>query len=698
MIYWKDFNWDKINHDIYYSNHYHDYIYKFIITFDTEVASLFRHNGEWVAYDYEWRDDYVHDIDHASIVYIWQLGIDHWRFYGRTLDELKEFIDVLNSHLEYKAIGFVHNLAYDFQMTRGHLDYTNVFARKPREPLKCELGQIELRCSYMLTRKSLDNAGKNYTKLKKLVGELDYNVVRYPHTKMTRREKLYCEYDLAVLQQVVQSFAIKYGGVGEIPLTQTGEVRHVLKRMVRGNDKYLHLCQKLVPSVKIYKMLKEVFSGGDTHASCLHQGYVMPNVKSKDFSSAHPSHWIFDKFPMTTFCKVRPPQFVYLDKHYPMDKYAYLINVTFSHMISKNGVHTYISAHKCKHADIIEYDNGRVYEANTITITCTEIDLQIISWVYDYNADDVIINEMYISEKDYLPKPLIDLTLLFYRQKTELKGVEGMESEYMNGKQQLNGIYGMSATDNMTADITYDTDWHIKEINDNIMAEKLDKMRKSRNTNLAYQWGVWTPLYTRLYLWEVIKEIGIDEIYHDTDCVHHVGDYDKIFEDFNKKILKKIYDAEEYWNVPHGTFTAKDKNGHEHPIGIFEAEPNQKYFKTLGAKKYCLIDEKDKLHITVSGVNKKSALATTDKDGKAIKGTALTNINQFKDGFVFDIYHSGRKIREYIDTPVSIEVDGYKYTQNTGIVLYPTTYTLGVTDEYQQLCDYVNSCEHFVKL
>lgn len=689
MIHYSEFEWAKVNKDTYYSNRYHKRVYKFIMTMDTETTSCFYSDGEWKQFDYSWNDDYLHGIQHGTLTYIWMVSIDANVYYGRTVKELRIFMDTLNECFEYPAMCYVHNLAYDFQMTRGEVPYTNVFARKERKPIKCEYGNTEFRCSYFLTQMSLARAGERFTKLKKLKGELDYEKVRAPHTKLTRREKLYCEYDCLVLQQVILAYAKKYGGVFEIPLTQTGEVREVLKSIVKGHVKYHELCRKLTPSTIVYKKLKFVFSGGDTHANPLHEGIVKSNIKSNDFSSAHPSHFLFDKYPMTSFVKVRSTvSLAKLKEAYPFEQYAIIADLRYKNIESKDGCHSYFSGHKCKNLVNEIYDNGRIYSADSLDITLTEIDIMIAEMVYDIGDVD-FIGDVYVSKKEYLPKELIDLTLAFYVPKTQLKGVKGHEDYYLNSKQMLNGIYGMCATDILSAEVSYSNSWHVDKLTDDIIAEKLERMRNSRNTRLAYQWGVWTPLYTRLYLWQCITKIGKDEIYHDTDCIHYEGDYDWVFEEFNAMILDKLVKAEDYFNVPRGTFSPQDARGNAHPIGIFESEPSQEKFVSLGAKKYAVVSG-GKLNITVSGVNKKSALDTS------LEGTALTRIEDFKDGWVFDKRHSGRKVREYIDEPVTMIIDGIEYVQNTGFCLYPTTYTLGVTNEYDELCQYVQNAMHEV--
>ena len=122
-----------------------------------------------------------------------------------------------------------------------------------------------------------------------------------------------------------------------------------------------------------------------------------------------------------------------------------------------------------------------------------------------------------------------------------------------------------------------------------------------------------------------------------------------------------------------------DSNGVKRPLGFFECENNGDIleFKTLGKKKYVYRLD-DGLHLTLSGVAKSSVEYLND------------DINNFKDGFVFGYKQSGKLTHYYMDemTDVNyIDKDGNDYfsTLKHGIVLAPTSYTIGVTDEYELL-------------
>ena len=102
----------------------------------------------------------------------------------------------------------MHNLSYEFQFLRNILEWDSVFCRSARKPIKCvakEYPNIEWRCSYMLTRLSLDSWGKQLG-VHKQKGDLDYEEIRTPLTPLTDKELKYCEYDCLVLEAGIKDY------------------------------------------------------------------------------------------------------------------------------------------------------------------------------------------------------------------------------------------------------------------------------------------------------------------------------------------------------------------------------------------------------------------------------------------------------------------------------------------------------------
>ena len=76
----------------------------------------------------------------------------------------------------------------------------------------------------MLSGLSLENLGKQIG-VAKQTGKLDYRKIRHSQTPLTYSEKLYCLYDLKVVDAYIKTQIKEYNGICYIPLTKTGKVR-----------------------------------------------------------------------------------------------------------------------------------------------------------------------------------------------------------------------------------------------------------------------------------------------------------------------------------------------------------------------------------------------------------------------------------------------------------------------------------------
>ena len=135
--------------------------------------------------------------------------------------------------------------------------------------------------------------------------------------------------------------------------------------------------------------------------------------------------------------------------------------------------------------------------------------------------------------------------------------------------------------------------------------------------------------------------------------------------------------------IPRDKFCPLDKNGIPHRLGIFDDDGQYKKFKTLGAKKYCYVDNDNKLHMTVSGVRKSAV-------------SQLHDIDDFKDGIVFDVEHAQKLIMTYVDDMPPIvwnkgQYDEFHSNYQHGICAQPTTYSLGITDDYESILTMVQN-------
>lgn len=583
------------------------------------------------------------------------------------------------SDKEVKKIIWVHNLSFEFQFLLNIIDDFVVFAREPRRLIKAYSPKynIEFRCSYVLSNVGLAKLADTYKlPVKKLVGELDYNILRTPLTIMQTNELAYQENDCLVVYYFIKMLIDEYEHVEKIPLTQTGRVRREVKELFKGDKKYYEKIISMYPdNFDTYAFLIKTFAGGYTHANFLNSNMILENVGSFDIASSYPAVMAMMKFPMSKFVKA-DPKLLKLES-IDFNRRACLINITFYDLKAKNSNH-YISSSKCLDVQGFILDNGRIMEAKQLSINLTEVDFEIITKVYEYSSYDV--NELYTAIKDYLPAKYIDYMLNLYSQKTALKGIDEEAIMYARIKEYINSLYGMCVTNTIRDEVLFDEfEWKVQPLTEDDVTGRIRNDLDHYKIFLNYAWGVWVTAYARQRLWDMIIELDEDVVYCDTDSIKFIDlDNVKKFERYNNEWTKKLKNR----GIDYDLLAPFDKNGERHPIGLFEQEKTADKFITLGAKKYC-VQYGDKIKITVSGVPKK-------KGSEAIK-----NIEDFKVGYVFD-YDCNKLELYYNDTQEEMTVtdcqgNTYKCSDRYGVTLKPTTYKLGISTDYEMLLEYLNS-------
>ena len=525
----------------------------------------------------------------------------------------------------------------------------------------------------MLTRQSLANWAKNEKlPIKKLVGELAYTILRTPKTKLTDTELQYCINDVLVMYHGLLKYKSKYSHVCDIPLTQTGEVRRVIQNKMNCKEEYKYRknCIELIPrTLDEYKRLVDIFCGGYTHANFIHARKIIENVECKDIASSYPTVMCLEKYPMTRFIKCKP-----YEKYFNNDKYSYII--MFECSIESKLWNTFLSLSKCKAIEKKpRLDNGRVISAKYVKLIMTNVDFEIFTKCYDITNFNIL--EFYVSINDYLSPTFVKYILELYKDKTELKDIEEFADKYAISKQYINSMFGMMCTKNITDEILFNGKWEKNKLNEKIFNSKIEHERKLLSkTFTAFQFGVWVTAYARRNLWLGIIDIDYDVVYCDTDSIKHIGNHDDFFDNYNRKIEERENIRADMLGVDRKSFAPKDKQGKEHRLGIFDVETTCDKFITLGAKKYlCEID--GKLKMTVSGVRKDAV-------------SQLDSIEDFKLGLKFDTEHAKKLLMSYNDDMPSVvwnvgQYDEYTSNYKYGICAQPTTYEVGMSEDYLSL-------------
>ena len=674
--------------EIEFQNHYFkkknraDIVNDDIMCFDIETSSGFLHKDSDSLEPYLGKSKkYYEDCKKFSICYVWQFSINDNVFWGRTLEDFKDFLQELEYYEPHKKIVYIHNFSFEFQFLINILQFDYVFARQARKPLFAEWSTYQFRCSYFLTNMSLATwAEQRKLSVQKLVGNLDYTILRTPKTVLSDKELTYCFNDVLVMYFGLLQYKEKYGHIIDIPFTQTGEVRkEVIERMnVSSEYKYRKRCIKLIPdTIEDYSLLCDCLMGGYAHSNAVHTNVVLDNVFSKDISSSYPTVMCLEKYPMTYFEETIP-----CDDYFNNDNYSYIITFDVEHLKSKRW-NTWLSFSKCSKIKGYSLDNGRVLKADYVQLSLTNIDYEMFQLCYDF--DNLNIIDFRISSNDYLSSTFVKYILELYGNKTTLKGIKEKEPLYMKSKQYINSMYGMMVTKNITDTIEYEEDrWKKELLNEkNFYTKIASEKKKLSKTFGAFQFGVWVTAYARRNLWKGILALDYNVAYCDTDSIKYIDCDTDFFERYNKEIEIRENMRADMLGIDRDKFCPMDKNRIPHRLGIFDDDGQYRKFKTLGAKKYCYVDNDNKLHMTVSGVRKSAV-------------SQLQNIEDFKDGTVFDVEHAQKLIMTYVDDMPPIvwnkgQYDEFHSNYQHGICAQPTTYSLGITDNYESILTMVQN-------
>lgn len=675
--------------------------------FDNYSKTVKKYFNVESAFDIETSSVMLENEQKFAFMYEWTFGIKDKNFicYGRTWEEFKDLCRQLQEYFlldsEHILVVYVHNLSYEFQFMRKYFNWLDVFAVDERKPVKalCSYG-IEFRDSYILSGYSLEKLAENLVShnIKKLVGDLDYNLTRTHITELTENELAYCNNDVEIVLAYINEQIEQYGSITKIPMTNTGRVRNFVKDKCYFTEKnhrksskgkyqrYKELMNELTLTTGEYTMLKRCFMGGFTHASMLYSGKLLHDVASIDFTSSYPYVMLSEKFPMSKPEKVNPTKEQFL-KWVNDDNVGLMFVVRFKGLQSKLSFETYLSESKC---DVLEnpiINNGRVFKADTVQTTITDIDFKILYKCYTWDIIEIAnVHKFYMQ---YLPKPILLAIVELYEKKTTLKDVSGKEVEYLVNKGMLNSVYGMCVTDIVRDNISYKDDWQLEKYTIEMMNEQIEKYNSSSNRFLYYPWGVWVTAYARKNLWNGILEIGIDYVYSDTDSVKFLN-YEKHKEYINRYNLdveRKLKKMCKFRQIEFERLKPKTIKGVEKMIGVWDFEGIYTHFKTLGAKRYLVRSKKDeKLHLTVAGLSKQNGveymLRICNNDYEKV-------FANFNDDLYIPENETGKHTHTYIDSPITSMITDYQnnvveVTALSGVHLSPCEFTLSISQQYSK--------------
>lgn len=611
-----------------------------------------------------------------SVLYLWQMAFlfpDGQKLvvFGRTWDEVRYFWQNLSNAVGDDLLAiYVHNLSYEFQFLSGifEFDSKNVFALERRKVCHARLmGNLDLRCSYILSNMSLGQwAAKMEVEHQKLDGDGIYTERFYPWSTLPQSVYDYGANDvLAVVECLRVAMDMDGDTLATIPMTSTGYVRRDCRRAMQGWNRWE--LDAMQPNLELWSHLREAFRGGDTHANRYYSDMIINDVHSVDRTSSYPAVCLHNDFPVGTFHRVEKPSLERLIDLINVKHRACLIRLRLGGMVLSDPLNGFPYQPLSKSRKVLnpKVDNGRLLSCDYCEITVTDIDFKIL--IKEYRFEQLEITDLWYCRYRKLPTPLRNVFMDYFRKKTELKGVSGMDVYYTKSKNKLNSIYGCLAQNPVKQSILFAEDsedlWNIDKADEQHLLESHCKRAFG-----CYQWGVWCTAWARWELRQMLYTVGLDQaVYVDTDSVKYCGECD--WSEYNARMERQSRDNDTIAYTPDGTVQM---------LGMAEPDGSYPQFVTMGAKKYAYHDEDGKLHITVAGVNKRKGAVELERMG---------GLEAFREGTTF--VEAGGNELHYNDHPeiTNYRVDGHDLPITRNVVIRPSTYTLGLRPEYRRVLE-----------
>lgn len=634
----------------------------------------------------------------AGFAYGWSFAIqdDKHVYYGRTLQEFKTLLLELKRLLSLSKdrilVCYVHNLAYEFQFIKKLFSWESVFSQKDRDPIiaMTEWG-IEFRDSYILSSRSLESLADNliHHDIKKLTDSFDYEKMRHEQTPLTDLEKDYMRNDVLIIIYYINEQIAIYGDISKVPLTNTQRVRRYMRDKVYYNHsshgksskgkylRYRNVMKELTLTEEVYNASKRAFMGGYVHANPEQTNKVHENVASYDFISSYPATMLSEQFPMGKGVDTKLTE--EKDLEYYRENYFLIFDIEFTNLLSSTTNENYISESKCTNTKNVLENNGRIFSADKIVTTITDVDMDIIERAYTW--DSARVANVIRFRKGYLPKPFVEAVLSLYEDKTALKGVAGKELDYVISKEMLNSTYGMAVTDVVRPKSTYNDETNQWESTEDTPAEQIEQYNSNPQRFLYYIWGVFTTAFARRNLWLAILNIGDDYLYSDTDSIKIKNEkkHLEFIARYNKMIDEKQKQVAKYLDIDYSRFRVKDKYGNVKVAGHWEKDGDYKRFKALGAKIY-LVEHNggsERLEMTVAGLNKKKGIAYLQDTNNSVEAV----FKAFSGTMVIPAEHSGKMNHTYIDREKRLQIEDYQgnihqFTVKSGVHLENASFSL----------------------
>lgn len=600
-----------------------------------------------------------------AFVYLWAFAVGDFVVYGRSVDELLDFLPTLRGELrlapDFRLVVYVHFLKYEFAFLKKYLQIEDAgfIARSKNEPLRvlCD-DSLELRDSYTYTEQPLELMGREIGLHKVEVEDGFYDEIRTPQTKLTAHELEYQENDVLILTRYFERESNFYGGLSRVPLTATLRVQRVIAaELDRYSEriKWRIYSQQLDPALDedrmILNLLHIAFFGGFNYCNELHAGTTIDRALGADLDTSYGAQCIFHRFPRSKF----KPLPVMPDGIVPPGMFQDILNGTGQFkdkalliVCEINNIEAIVPELGflplyCKNYITRSIDRKRSMKSHHLTkcdhieTVLTDVDFRLMCKLYKF--DEIKIHGIMASNYDPLPEyvlqSIIDMIAQKKATKEELQEVkkfrqitEEENAEYHRIKSMVSRIYGLFVKDPIRMEFSWDKEAQaVKSDGIKIPTADKDGKKKVNFAPVLYQWGVWVASWGR---WEIVnfllqlgaiggqlRGIAADGsemrwnrqiLYSDTDCVKWFGlglDAIKLVNEYNDRKARHLE-----------RFCAKRTISIEWLLGLggFDLEQYVQ-FRAVGMKQYAetkIIDGETVFDYHISGLTRQDWIKKAD--------------------------------------------------------------------------------------
>lgn len=573
-----------------------------------------------------------------------------------------------------------------------------------------EIPNITFRDSYALFNKSVASLGNDlgFPKL-----DYDYKVVRLPWDNLTKHDYDYNERDnIIVAKSIYNYMKVNELSINEIPLTFTSSVRRTRKNFIKEHygakaiNKYYYDRYNSFLSFEYMDDLMKVYQGGLTASNLNQTSKLIDNkttsgVIGVDIKSSYPNQMCTMKFPLFESNKTLLGEFA--NQTYLLGNYKGFIGMfTFENIRVKNTDYLLpISSSQIRKGNIssnYELFNGKLISADYVTVPCTNVDVDVIKKIYDF--DSIKCTRIVTATREqYLRKEEVAFLLYNFLNKETKDGDIKAQSKLI-----INSMYGVKVScpikdfyEIIDGEIISTDYFDFKEEDrKEIFNNFLDMQNLFGGSIDVYSHGVFITSYARKQLIDMVVYIvdnGGKVVYSDTDSIkfycNNKKEQDILIENILKmneekisknKKLPRFKSFKKHFNLSEEEYSIISS------LGIWEVEDKKphKLFMTYGAKKYGYITHDDKIKTTIAGCNKKNipiVIENVSRENNISIEEAFTFV--FSPGTTFDETASGRTTA-HKETMNPLEMKnmmykGRKINQFGGTVIKDTTYTLNMT-------------------